>query len=167
MVQISTAYEPPVIEVLGGVREFFDRILQRKLSVSANVDCRAWKIKEFIDNHPVQDHQNLDVVCKQLGLSMSGRQARRLFKVSTGVGIKDYAVHRRLSVAVEQLEGTDAPVKAIAADLGYRSTREFGRLFKQRLGISPLQFRRVSWSAILAEDKSGQDEGSQKFYRRN
>jgi len=142
-------YERPVIEVLEGIDAFFDRVLHRKLDVPDDVDWRARKIKEFIDGHPTQGGRKLDEVCKELELSMSGRQARRLFKLSIGVGIRDYAKSRRLSVALEQLEVTRVPVKAIAADLGFQSTRQFRRRFKEFFGLSPLEFRRVSWRKDL------------------
>jgi len=148
-VQALPIYERPTIEVLKGVDAYFERIFQRKLDVPAAIDWRASKIKEYIDTHPLLGGQNLNVVCKQLGLSMSGRQARRLFKVSTGVGIRDYAKNRRLSVAVEQLEATNVPVKAIAADLGYQSARQFRRRFKEYFGLSPLDFRKARWNRDL------------------
>jgi len=139
------AYGRPVIKVLGGLDAFFDRVLHRKLDVPDDMDWRARKIKEFIDSHPFQGGRNLDEVCNELELSVSGRQARRLFKLSTGVGIRDYSRSRRLSVAVERLEATNVPVKAIAADLGFQSTRQFRRGFKEFFGLSPLEFRKVSW----------------------
>jgi transcriptional regulator GlxA family with amidase domain len=149
MAEKLVAYERPDIDVLKGIRVFFDLVLPKKVDLPADMDWRAKKIKEFIDSHPVQGGRNVDDVCKELGLSMSGRQARRLFRVSTGVGIRDYARNRRLAVAVEQLEATDVPVKAIAADLGYHSTREFRRRFKEFFGLSPMEFRKAWWSRDL------------------
>jgi AraC-like DNA-binding protein len=149
MVERFVAYERPVIEMLEGVDVFFNRIFPKKIAEPLNMDWRAKKIKEFIDSHLVQGGLNVSDVCKELGLSMSGRQARRLFKASTGVGIRDYVRNRRLEVAVEQLEATDVPVKAIAADLGYQSTREFRRRFKESFGLSPMEFRKVWWSRDL------------------
>jgi methylphosphotriester-DNA--protein-cysteine methyltransferase len=140
----AITYERPFVEVLGGVEVFFDRMLRPKLDVPADIDWRAKKIKGFIDTDPVQGRQNLDDVCKQLGLCVSSRQARRLFKVSTGVGIRDYARNRRLVVAIERLEVMGVPVKVIAAELGYRSARQFRRHFKDFFGLSPLEFRRLS-----------------------
>jgi AraC family transcriptional regulator of arabinose operon len=140
------AYERPAIEVLRGLDSFFDCILRRKPDLPADVDWRARRIKEFIDSHPLEPGRNLDDVCSELGLLMSGRQARRLFRLSIGLGIRDYARNRRLAVAVDQLEGTSIPVKAIAADLGYQSTRQFRRRFKEFFGLSPVEFRKVTCS---------------------
>jgi len=135
-------YEPAAIELLGGMEEFFDRKLRPKLDVPSDIDWRAKKIKEFIDTHLVR--HTLEDVCKQLGLSMSARQARRLFKAWTGVGIREYARSRRLATAIKQIEVTDTPVKVIAAELGFHSARQFRRHFKEFFGLSPVELRRAA-----------------------
>jgi methylphosphotriester-DNA--protein-cysteine methyltransferase len=139
------SYERPTVEVLGGVNVFFDRVLRQKVDVRRHMDWRARKIKEFIDAHPMEARRNLDDVCKQLDLPMSGRQARRLFKLSIGVGVRLYARNRRLSLAIEHLERANTPIKAVAADLGFQNSRQFSRNFKEVLGLSPQEFRKV-WS---------------------
>src|SRR5258708_26075991 len=111
-------YERPVIRVLGTLDAFFNLILPKKFDAPPDTDWRAKKLMEFIDSHVDKVQWNLDDVCQQLGLPLSGRQARRLFKVSTGMGIRVYARNRRLAVAAEQLRATNASVKAIAADAG-------------------------------------------------
>jgi AraC-like DNA-binding protein len=136
-------YERPVIQILETLDAFFDLILPRKCNVSPDIDWRAKKLTEFIDTHAGKVRWNLDDVCQQLGLPMSGRQARRLFKVSTGMGIREYGRNRRLACAAEQLRVTNASVKAIAADVGYRRTSEFARSFKELFCLSPMEFRRV------------------------
>jgi len=100
-------------------------------------------MKELIDTHPYQGHWNLDDVCKHLGLPMSGRQARRLFKGSTGMGFRDYAKNRCLVTAVEKLRTTNMPIKAVAAEAGYQSSCHFARSFKALFHLSPMEFRRI------------------------
>jgi len=136
-------YEPPLIQVRGSLDVFFDRLLPRKLNESSGMDWRAKKLKEFIDSHPGRLRWNLDDVCKELDLAMSGRQARRLFKVWTGMGIRQYSKKTRVAYAAKQLQATNAPIKAIAADLGYGNTGHFVRSFKELLLLSPVEFRRV------------------------
>jgi transcriptional regulator GlxA family with amidase domain len=143
MKQESAIYERPAVKLLGGVEVFFDQILRLKLNVQQDIDWRARKIKEFVDAYPAQARRNLDQVCKQLGLPMAGRQARRLFKLSTGVGIRHYVRNRRLSLALERLEVVNTPIKVVAADLGFRNTRQFRRHFKEFFGLSPQEFRKV------------------------
>jgi transcriptional regulator GlxA family with amidase domain len=136
-------YGRPVIQVSTSLDVFFGGLLPRTFPPSADMDWRAKRLKEFIDSQPGKVRWNLDDVCRELGLPMSGRQARRLFMASTGVGIREYAKRRRLTSAAKQLEVTNAPVKAIAADAGYQSTCHFARSFKELFCLSPLEFRRM------------------------
>ncbi len=140
---IVMVYKRPVIQILDTLDAFFAQLLPRKFSVSACTDWRAQKLKEFIDRHSGRLAWNLDDICRELNLSMSGRQARRLFKGSTGIGIKEYAKSMRLAAAAEQLQTTNVPVKAIAADFGYKRTADFARSFKELFRVTPLEFRSV------------------------
>jgi len=108
------------------------------------MDWRARKLKEFIDSQPGKFRWNLDDVCKQLDLAMSGRQARRVFRHVMRIGFKEYLKKSRLGFAAEQLKATTTvPIKAIAADAGYERTAEFGRSFKRLFLVSPTEFRTV------------------------
>lgn len=136
-------YERPVVERRGTLDVFFDRLSPRKAEAHVGVDWRATKLKEFVDNNYAGAHWDLDEVCRRLELSLSGRQARRLFKFSTGMGIKQYAQNIRLGFAAKQLQHTMSPVKSIASDAGYKSTQHFTKRFKKMFGLSPSEFRRM------------------------
>lgn len=136
-------YKRPAIQVLNSLNAFFDRLLPREFDVPTGRDWRVKALKEFIDTHSVIGRWNVDDVSKELGLSLSSRQLRRLFRVSTGMGIREYAKNRCLASAAEQLRTTHAPVKTIAADHGYQSTCHFARSFKELFRLSPLEFRRI------------------------
>jgi AraC-like DNA-binding protein len=55
-----------------------------------------------------------------------------------------YISQLRLEIAAEHLTSTEAPVNAIAADVGYRSNAAFTRAFSKRYGVTPTEWRRVS-----------------------
>jgi methylphosphotriester-DNA--protein-cysteine methyltransferase len=135
-------YQKPALqrrEVADGFLEFF---LSGK-SLTPTLDRRALKLKEFIDTHTATFHLSLEEVCKDLGLGLSGRQARRLFKASFQMGIREYTKNRRLALAAAQLQATNISVKAIAIDAGYHSTRHFARSFKELFHLRPLEFRKI------------------------
>jgi methylphosphotriester-DNA--protein-cysteine methyltransferase len=138
------AYERPDVRILCTLLAFWDRCLSRQLEAPAGTDWRARKIINFIDSHPGKVGWNLDALCKQLGLPVSGRQARRVFRRAIRIGFKEYLKKSRLSFAAEQLKGTaTVPIKAIAADAGYERASEFGRSFKRVFLLSPTEFRTV------------------------
>ena len=135
-------YEKPVLrrrEVADGFLEF---VLPR-WSVTSPSDWRTQKLKQYVDTHPGMSRRNLDDVCNDLRLGLSGRQARRLFKASIQIGFREYAKNRRLALAATQLQTTRISVKAIAIDAGYHSSRHFARSFKDLFQLRPLEFRRV------------------------
>lgn len=136
-------YSRPHIEELAGVDAYVHLLVDRKWTASANIDWRARRMKDLIDSQPSTSHRNLHNVCKQLGLSMSGRQARRLFKVATGMGFRDYAKNRCLVTTAEKLLTTSMSVKAVAAEAGYQSSCHFARSFKAFFHFTPTEFRRV------------------------
>ncbi len=139
----AVAYDRPRIRVSPNLDAFFGQIIRKRFSVPGDVDWRVAKLKESIDDRPAGLPWRLKRVCKELGLAISPRQARRLFKDSIGMSIREYAKNRNLVAALEQLRTPSAPVKAIAADAGYRSTRNFARRFKQLFLLRPTEFRRL------------------------
>ena len=65
----------------------------------------------------------------------------RRFTKATGMSPMEYIHALKLEEAKELLETTDLPVEAIANEVGYEDTSFFGRLFRRKAGISPLQYR--------------------------
>jgi len=65
----------------------------------------------------------------------------RRFAKATGMSPLDYIHALRLEEAKQLLETADFPVEAIANEVGYEDTSFFGRLFRRKAGIKPLQYR--------------------------
>ena len=136
-------YNRPQIHPLGETEAYVRLILERKRTLRADIDWRAGRMKEFIDSHPERVPRDIAHLCKQVGLPLSSRQARRLFKSSTGIGIRSYSINIRLAVAAEQLRVTNIPIKVIAAEAGYQNSRHFARRFKEMFHVKPMEFRKV------------------------
>src|SRR5882762_829488 len=108
------------------------------------MDWRAKKLKDFIDTDPPKvRYISVGDICNELELSLSARQARRLFKESAGISINEYARKRRLVLAAKQLQSTHVPVKVIATDAGYDTQQGFARGFYDMFRLTPLEFRRM------------------------
>lgn len=136
-------YGRPVIELVAAVDAFFEEALPKTPELPVDPDWRAKKLKAFIDQEQGKVQSKLGDACKHLGFPMSDRQARRLFRDSMGVGIKEYSRNRRLACAAERLRTSNEPIKAIAADVGYQKTGHFTRSFKELFFVTPLEFRRI------------------------
>lgn len=78
-------------------------------------------------------------MARTAGLGQS--QFHALFRATTGRSPKQFRLARLLDRAVDRLTGTSDPVSEIAYDLGYQNVSSFNRLFKQRFGVTPGEFR--------------------------
>jgi len=140
----TVSYNRPKIHLLEGSGAYVRLILGPRCTLRADIDWRAGRMKEFIDNHPERVPRDVTDLCKQIGLPLSGRHGRRLFKSSTGLGIRSYSMKTRFAVAAEQLRMTNKPIKVVAAEAGYQNSRHFARRFKQLFHVNPMEFRELS-----------------------
>jgi methylphosphotriester-DNA--protein-cysteine methyltransferase len=131
----------PSIQELETLESLVDRLFPQ--GVESNMDWRATKLKNFIDSAPGEINESLGHICSQLQLSLSDRQARRLFKESAGISMKEYARKRRLVFAARTLQSTDDPIKVIATDAGYRTPQGFERAFYGLFRLRPMEFRKM------------------------
>lgn len=68
---------------------------------------------------------------------------QRIFAALCGVGVGEYIRNRRLSLAGEELAGSDAKVIDVAMKYGYDSPDSFNRAFQRFHGISPMAARKT------------------------
>ena len=66
----------------------------------------------------------------------------RLIKKNTGTTFIRAIQELRLQYAVDQLENTEHSIADIAEDCGYDGDEHFIRIFRQRFGTTPLQYRK-------------------------
>lgn len=106
---------------------------------AAQDDAWLQKARESLEHcHEFQpDYARL---ARQLGMGTS--TFRRKFKAATGCSPHDYVLAMRLQRARARLGETNLPLKAIAAELGYRDVNYFSTQFKHGTGVSPALYRR-------------------------
>ncbi len=139
-------HQPPTIQHRGILKPVLERPSQRSVltppnSLSIDVDWRVEKLQHFINTAHGKLGWNLDRICKQLDLGVSGSHGARLFKKHVGLGVREYAKRKRLALAADKLKTTTLSVKEIAADLGYMSQTDLSRQFKQLFWLTPTEFR--------------------------
>lgn len=140
-------YQPPKLQHRGILKPVLERLARQSFqripatSSSTRVDWRVERLQHFIKTAQGKLGWNLDRICKELDLGISGSHGARLFKKHAGLGIREYAKRTRLAAATDKLKTTTLSVKEIAADLGYRSQTDLSRQFKQLFCLSPTEFR--------------------------
>lgn len=81
----------------------------------------------------------IDELAKMEHLSLS--RYRELFRKQTGMSPIEYRTAVRISHACRMLTETDFTVAEIAADCGYPDVFYFMRVFKERMGVTPGEYR--------------------------
>lgn len=66
----------------------------------------------------------------------------RLFRRVTGQSIVDYINSRRIEAAQKLLETTELSIGTVAEQTGFASAAHFRRVFRETMGMGPLQYRK-------------------------
>ncbi|RYG05803.1 MAG: AraC family transcriptional regulator, partial [Chitinophagaceae bacterium] len=78
-------------------------------------------------------------IAAQLQISYS--RFRKLFKEYTGLAPVQYIIQLKLERAKENLINTSKTIKEISNELNFESPHYFSRLFKEKTGYTPHEFR--------------------------
>ncbi|MDX5324822.1 MAG: helix-turn-helix domain-containing protein [Bacteroidota bacterium] len=76
-------------------------------------------------------------------MNMSPKYLSDLLKKETGMGAQEHIHSFMIDLAKTRLLGTAEPVSQIAYDLGFEYPQHFSKLFKNKTGHSPADYRRV------------------------
>ncbi len=104
-------------------KEIENKIKQAKLTILENM------------SHPVSQEK----LARDVGLGYS--LYRKKFKEYTGVSPAQYQIQLRINKAKDLLIASGVSLKEIAHILGFETTDYFFRLFRQKTGFSPSEFR--------------------------
>lgn len=109
---------------------------------SSLTGSRRLLIKEFIEQHLVDESLTPSVIARHLGYSTS--YVHQVFKVENE-SISHYIIRRRVEKASKMLaddEFAGKTIGEIAYAWGFNSLTHFGRVFKARFGCTPTEYRR-------------------------
>ena len=94
---------------------------------------------EYIDTNYTEDI-TLEYLADQIGFSK--HHFSRLFKQYTDYNFSDYLCIRRIKAAEDLLGDTSYSITEVALNSGFSSISTFNRIFKQRKGITPSEYRK-------------------------
>lgn len=77
-------------------------------------------------------------------LNLSSNYFGDLIKKETGVSAQEYIQNRIIDIAKERILDFDKSISQIAYDLGFKYPQHFTRLFKQKVGKSPIEYRNIN-----------------------
>lgn len=77
-------------------------------------------------------------------LNLSANYFGDLLKKETGKSALEYIQAKMIDLAKEKIFDKRKSISEIAYEMGYKYPQHFTRLFKQRVGMSPLEYRSVN-----------------------
>ncbi len=96
--------------------------------------CQEWAALNYGTRAPVAAMITL--------FRLPARSFMRRFSLATGMTPLDYVHALRLEEAKQMLETEEIPVEAIANEVGYEDPSFFSRLFRRKVGLTPMLYRR-------------------------
>ena len=145
--------------------------LQGKLYQFFSVLARGIEIQQYVDDTKESIHvqeaiayiknyysqkTTVEDIANHLALNRS--YLYTIFKNSLGISPKDFLTEFRISRGKEQLVLTDLSVEEIAVSCGYRNSLAFGKVFKQKMGMTPTQYRNNNRKAARERLINAQNE---------
>ncbi|MEK3704024.1 AraC family transcriptional regulator [Paenibacillus sp. FSL R7-0198] len=94
----------------------------------------------------VEQHLHLPIEIEDIARSaMSSKyHFQRMFHAVTGVTVTQYVRNRRLTLAAQELAGTDCRVIDVALKYGYDSPAAFTKAFRRMHGVTPLAAKKMN-----------------------
>ena len=117
-----------------GQQPFAALARSRQVDDAVIARCQSWIAEHYHEAAPVAAMVRLS--------GLAERSFKRRFAQATGMAPLEYVHTLRLEEAKQMLESTDAPVEAIAGQVGYEDAGFFSRLFRRHVQLTPAQYRR-------------------------
>lgn len=76
-------------------------------------------------------------------LNLSANYFGDLVKKETGISAQEYIQGKVIDMAKERVSDIDKSISEVAYDLGFKYPQHFTRLFKQKVGLAPNEYRKL------------------------
>ena len=103
-------------------------------------DDRLKAMLRFIDAHFAERLTLADIAA---AASVGPRESARCFRRALNMSPIEYLLSYRIDRAGELLRATGRSVTGISLSCGFGSVSYFGKLFREKLGVSPSEYRRL------------------------
>lgn len=137
-------------EILKAAWEAGERQVQPTRKVTARDHAGQVESVKLLLGERYQESLHLEQVAR--AAYSSPYHLCRVFKNQTSLSIHQYLMNVRLAASLERLaERPGEPLSMVALDLGFASHNHFTSVFRNRLGLSPSEFRRKVRSRTIRD----------------
>ena len=126
------------------MNRILDEILQELVSAAGHrEDISNYAIKKAISYIRIHYAKNISLEEIAERLDITPEYLSTLFNREVGMNFTVFLRDFRISHAKRLLKGTDRKVYEIAREVGYADSKYFNRVFKEKVGVSPREFRQM------------------------
>ncbi len=125
---------------LKALSTFYD-ILDKLNSESYKTNSNLSQVLEYINSNFQNSELNNTVLAKKANISEV--YLRKIFKQKYRISPKQYIIEMRLKLAKQLLIETNKSVGYISAECGFSNIYHFCKLFKEKIGITPNEYRKL------------------------
>ena len=105
-------------------------------------DCKSDNILKQIEKYIESNIKNANLKELSKILGYSSVYTGSLVKELTGKSFSKTVQDKRCSIAAEKLSETDLPIETIISEIGYENESFFRKIFKEKYGKNPLEYRK-------------------------
>jgi len=155
--RLSPGYIFEVESIMAKIQEeFFQKefgynvILQSYITALLVILVRATDIKYEKDNSNISnildymENNFINVSLNEIAsyFNYSSTYFSKYFKNNLGISFSKYVNNRRIFEAIKLLNETNDTIESICAKIGYKDTKQFYKIFKDYVGMTPNLFRK-------------------------
>ena len=107
-------------------------------AAASNIDCAVLAAMDILERN-IRKPPSLPELAHQVGTNE--RRLTELFREATGMPVFAWLREERFLIACRMLADSDIDIQQIAAHVGYGSAGNFTAMFRDRLGVTPRDFR--------------------------
>lgn len=142
-ISLEKTREEEIFFVLEGLRQLGARLLQwyreNKNEKADHRNTRENMIHTYINRNFIE---KIDIVPLAEKLHLSLSRTAHLVQELTGKSFQENIMEKRLLLACHILRYSDAPLKNVAEQSGFRDAAQFYRYFRKKMKVSPNDFRK-------------------------
>lgn len=134
----KAGYQPLIAGAVLHLLGYIYSLSQQEKFSGQDIDAIVNKARLLFRSN-IDKHISPEDVAQELQISYS--RFRKIFKAYTGLAPGQFQIQLKIHKAKELLTNTNKSVKEIAFELNFESNFYFSKLFKEKVGVTPGEFR--------------------------
>ena len=134
------------IQSVSNIASMLAKYILLENMLKPNMNSNLEKAIDFIKNNLDKD---LSIQSISQSIHISQSVLYKYFHNYFGCTVGEYINTKRIEKSIELMKNTDLSIEEISQSVGFTSATYYGRIFKNKKGITPLKFRKLQNNSIF------------------